>query len=144
MAPSVSSGSSLSLCAEFPAKSEDKDGNSLAFQFLSGAKVTVQASKSSRESHGRTGHGHRSGAVADVCVCLFRRAVPSSERQLRRHVVGGEGAGAEVQPAFLQSGGQRLQEELQRPAPAAGLLPVCGPPLPGAHSPAHDNEALLL
>jgi len=40
----------LSPSAEFSAKSEDKDGNSLAFQFLSGAKVTVQASKTSRES----------------------------------------------------------------------------------------------
>ncbi|TMS10471.1 Protein PTHB1 [Larimichthys crocea] len=34
--------------AEFSAKSEDKDGNSLAFQFLSGAKVTVLASKTSQ------------------------------------------------------------------------------------------------
>ncbi|XP_053183635.1 protein PTHB1, partial [Scomber japonicus] len=33
---------------EFSAKSEDKDGNSLAFQFLSGAKVTVLASKTSQ------------------------------------------------------------------------------------------------
>lgn len=33
---------------EFAAKSEDKDGNSLAFQFLSGAKVTVLASKTSQ------------------------------------------------------------------------------------------------
>ncbi|KAM9723086.1 protein PTHB1 [Menidia menidia] len=33
---------------EFSAKSGDKDGNSLAFQFLSGAKVTVQASKTSQ------------------------------------------------------------------------------------------------
>ena len=41
---------SLSLSAEFSGKSEDKDGNSLAFQFLSGAKVTVLASKTSRES----------------------------------------------------------------------------------------------
>lgn len=41
----------LSLSAEFSAKSEDKDGNSLAFQFLSGAKVTVLASKTSRESN---------------------------------------------------------------------------------------------
>lgn len=41
---------SLSLLAEFSAQSEDKDGNSLALQFLSGAKVTVVASKTSRES----------------------------------------------------------------------------------------------
>ncbi|MEQ2163463.1 Protein PTHB1, partial [Goodea atripinnis] len=34
--------------AEFSAKTEDKDGNSLAFQFLSGAKVTVLASKTSQ------------------------------------------------------------------------------------------------
>ncbi|XP_040900630.1 protein PTHB1 [Toxotes jaculatrix] len=33
---------------EFSAKSEDKDGNTLAFQFLSGAKVTVLASKTSQ------------------------------------------------------------------------------------------------
>lgn len=44
---------SVSLSAEFSAKSEDKDGNSLAFQFLSGAKVTVLASKTSRESDNR-------------------------------------------------------------------------------------------
>ncbi|KAM4580045.1 protein PTHB1 [Odontesthes bonariensis] len=37
-----------SIFQEFSAKSEDKDGNSLAFQFLSGAKVTVQASKTSQ------------------------------------------------------------------------------------------------
>lgn len=36
--------------AEFSVKSEDKDGNSLALQFLSGEKVTVVASKTSRES----------------------------------------------------------------------------------------------
>ncbi|KAG7232021.1 hypothetical protein INR49_009968, partial [Caranx melampygus] len=35
---------------EFSSKSDDKDGNTLAFQFLSGAKVTVLASKTSRES----------------------------------------------------------------------------------------------
>ncbi|KAG7476255.1 hypothetical protein JOB18_049679 [Solea senegalensis] len=33
---------------EFSVKSEDKDGNTLAFQFLSGAKVTVLASKTSQ------------------------------------------------------------------------------------------------
>ncbi|KAM9851598.1 protein PTHB1 [Aulostomus maculatus] len=33
---------------EFSAKSEDKDGNSLALQLLSGAKVTMQASKTSQ------------------------------------------------------------------------------------------------
>ncbi|XP_074539855.1 protein PTHB1 [Halichoeres trimaculatus] len=33
---------------EFAAKSDDNDGNGLAFQFLSGAKVTVQASKTSQ------------------------------------------------------------------------------------------------
>lgn len=44
----------LSVSAEFSAKSEDKDGNSLAFQFLSGAKVTVVASKTSRESEYKT------------------------------------------------------------------------------------------
>uniref|UniRef100_A0A8C2XA32 Bardet-Biedl syndrome 9 n=1 Tax=Cyclopterus lumpus TaxID=8103 RepID=A0A8C2XA32_CYCLU len=33
---------------EFAVKSEDKDGNSLAFQFLSGAKVTVLASRTSQ------------------------------------------------------------------------------------------------
>ncbi|XP_029360234.1 protein PTHB1 isoform X1 [Echeneis naucrates] len=33
---------------EFSSKSEDKDGNTLAFQFLSGAKVTVLASKTSQ------------------------------------------------------------------------------------------------
>ncbi|XP_047217820.1 protein PTHB1 isoform X2 [Girardinichthys multiradiatus] len=33
---------------EFSAKTEDKDGNSLAFQFLSGAKVTVVSSKTSQ------------------------------------------------------------------------------------------------
>ncbi|XP_012709581.2 protein PTHB1 isoform X2 [Fundulus heteroclitus] len=33
---------------EFSAKTEDKDGNSLTFQFLSGAKVTVLASKTSQ------------------------------------------------------------------------------------------------
>ncbi|XP_043972015.1 protein PTHB1 isoform X1 [Gambusia affinis] len=33
---------------EFSTKTEDKDGNSLAFQFLSGAKVTVLASKTSQ------------------------------------------------------------------------------------------------
>ncbi|XP_041798162.1 protein PTHB1 isoform X2 [Chelmon rostratus] len=37
-----------SIFTEFSAKSEDKDGNSLAFQFLSGAKVTVLASKTSQ------------------------------------------------------------------------------------------------
>ncbi|XP_054477233.1 protein PTHB1 isoform X2 [Anoplopoma fimbria] len=37
-----------SIFPEFAAKSEDKDGNSLAFQFLSGAKVTVLASKTSQ------------------------------------------------------------------------------------------------
>ncbi|XP_022062616.2 protein PTHB1 isoform X2 [Acanthochromis polyacanthus] len=37
-----------SIFREFSAKSEDKDGNSLAFQFLSGAKVTVLASKTSQ------------------------------------------------------------------------------------------------
>ncbi|XP_047455587.1 protein PTHB1 isoform X2 [Mugil cephalus] len=37
-----------SMFKEFSAKSEDKDGNSLAFQFLSGAKVTVLASKTSQ------------------------------------------------------------------------------------------------
>ncbi|XP_038138416.1 protein PTHB1 isoform X2 [Cyprinodon tularosa] len=36
------------LFREFSAKTEDKDGNSLAFQFLSGAKVTVLASKTSQ------------------------------------------------------------------------------------------------
>ncbi|XP_067456594.1 protein PTHB1 [Thunnus thynnus] len=36
------------IFSEFSAKSEDKDGNSLAFQFLSGAKVTVLASKTSQ------------------------------------------------------------------------------------------------
>uniref|UniRef100_A0A3B4G2W9 Bardet-Biedl syndrome 9 n=1 Tax=Pundamilia nyererei TaxID=303518 RepID=A0A3B4G2W9_9CICH len=38
----------LSSIFRFSAKSEDKDGNSLAFQLLSGAKVTVLASKTSR------------------------------------------------------------------------------------------------
>ncbi|KAM8870312.1 protein PTHB1 isoform 2-T3 [Spinachia spinachia] len=33
---------------EFSAKSQDKDGNSLAFQFLSGAKVTLLASRTSQ------------------------------------------------------------------------------------------------
>lgn len=42
--------SSFRPSAEFQAKSEDKDGNSLALQFLSGEKVTVVASKTSRES----------------------------------------------------------------------------------------------
>ncbi|KAE8289292.1 Protein PTHB1 Bardet-Biedl syndrome 9 protein-like protein [Larimichthys crocea] len=37
-----------SIFPEFSAKSEDKDGNGLAFQFLSGAKVTVLASKTSQ------------------------------------------------------------------------------------------------
>ncbi|KAM9309234.1 protein PTHB1 [Pholidichthys leucotaenia] len=37
-----------SIFREFSAKSEDKDGNGLAFQFLSGAKVTVLASKTSQ------------------------------------------------------------------------------------------------
>ncbi|KAM3613772.1 uncharacterized protein V6R79_004898 [Siganus canaliculatus] len=37
-----------SIFPEFSAKSEDKDGNSLAFQFLSGAKVTVVASRTSQ------------------------------------------------------------------------------------------------
>ncbi|XP_068585935.1 protein PTHB1 [Cebidichthys violaceus] len=37
-----------SVFPEFSAKSEDKDGNSLAFHFLSGAKVTVLASKTSQ------------------------------------------------------------------------------------------------
>ncbi|XP_028280994.1 protein PTHB1 [Parambassis ranga] len=37
-----------SIYREFSAKSEDKDGNSLAFQFLSGAKVTMTASKTSQ------------------------------------------------------------------------------------------------
>uniref|UniRef100_A0A3P8NM91 Bardet-Biedl syndrome 9 n=1 Tax=Astatotilapia calliptera TaxID=8154 RepID=A0A3P8NM91_ASTCA len=37
-----------SIFREFSAKSEDKDGNSLAFQLLSGAKVTVLASKTSQ------------------------------------------------------------------------------------------------
>ncbi|XP_034730323.1 protein PTHB1 isoform X1 [Etheostoma cragini] len=37
-----------SIFPEFSAKSEDKDGSSLAFQFLSGAKVTVVASKTSQ------------------------------------------------------------------------------------------------
>uniref|UniRef100_A0A671VMP5 Bardet-Biedl syndrome 9 n=1 Tax=Sparus aurata TaxID=8175 RepID=A0A671VMP5_SPAAU len=37
-----------SIFPEFSGKSEDKDGNSLAFQFLSGAKVTVLASKTSQ------------------------------------------------------------------------------------------------
>ena len=40
---------SLACSVEFSAKPEDKDGNSLAFQFLSGAIVTVLASKTSRE-----------------------------------------------------------------------------------------------
>ncbi|KAJ4922900.1 hypothetical protein JOQ06_026191, partial [Pogonophryne albipinna] len=35
------------LFPEFSTKSEDKEGNSLAFQFLAGAKVTVVASKTS-------------------------------------------------------------------------------------------------
>uniref|UniRef100_A0A3B3U5I3 Bardet-Biedl syndrome 9 n=1 Tax=Poecilia latipinna TaxID=48699 RepID=A0A3B3U5I3_9TELE len=38
----------LSSIFRFSTKTEDKDGNSLAFQFLSGAKVTVLASKTSR------------------------------------------------------------------------------------------------
>lgn len=42
--------SSCRVSAEFQAKSKDKDGNSLALQFLSGEKVTVVASKTSRES----------------------------------------------------------------------------------------------
>ncbi|XP_065814165.1 protein PTHB1 isoform X1 [Labrus bergylta] len=37
-----------SIFPEFAAKSEDKDANGLAFQFLSGAKVTVLASKTSQ------------------------------------------------------------------------------------------------
>uniref|UniRef100_A0A669EP93 Bardet-Biedl syndrome 9 n=1 Tax=Oreochromis niloticus TaxID=8128 RepID=A0A669EP93_ORENI len=37
-----------SIFREFSAKSEDKDGNSLAFQLLSGARVTVLASKTSQ------------------------------------------------------------------------------------------------
>ncbi|XP_028326982.1 protein PTHB1 isoform X2 [Gouania willdenowi] len=37
-----------SIFKEFSAQSEDKDGNSLAFQFLSGAVVTVLASKTSQ------------------------------------------------------------------------------------------------
>uniref|UniRef100_A0A3B4XHH5 Bardet-Biedl syndrome 9 n=1 Tax=Seriola lalandi dorsalis TaxID=1841481 RepID=A0A3B4XHH5_SERLL len=37
-----------SIFPEFSSKSEDKDGNTLAFQFLSGAKVTVLASKTSQ------------------------------------------------------------------------------------------------
>ncbi|XP_026173649.1 protein PTHB1 isoform X2 [Mastacembelus armatus] len=37
-----------SIFPAFSVKSEDKDGNSLAFQFLSGAKVTVVASKTSQ------------------------------------------------------------------------------------------------
>ncbi|XP_029958833.1 protein PTHB1 isoform X2 [Salarias fasciatus] len=37
-----------SVFKEFSAKSEDKDGNTVAFQFLSGAKVTVLASKTSQ------------------------------------------------------------------------------------------------
>ncbi|XP_034554446.1 protein PTHB1 isoform X2 [Notolabrus celidotus] len=37
-----------SIFPEFAAKSEDKDGNGLAFQFLSGGKVSVQASKTSQ------------------------------------------------------------------------------------------------
>lgn len=41
---------SLFLPLEFSIKSEDKDGNSLAFQFLPGTKVTLLASKTSRES----------------------------------------------------------------------------------------------
>ncbi|XP_049901956.1 protein PTHB1 isoform X1 [Epinephelus moara] len=41
---------------EFSAKSEDKDGNSLAFQFLSGAKVTVQASKTSQRYRIQSDH----------------------------------------------------------------------------------------
>lgn len=40
----------LAPTAEFSAKTEDKDGNSLAFQLLAGAKVTILASKTSRES----------------------------------------------------------------------------------------------
>uniref|UniRef100_UPI0037E8D519 protein PTHB1 n=1 Tax=Semicossyphus pulcher TaxID=241346 RepID=UPI0037E8D519 len=37
-----------SIFPEFAAKSEDKEGNGLAFQFLSGCKVTVLASKTSQ------------------------------------------------------------------------------------------------
>ncbi|CAJ1063068.1 protein PTHB1 [Xyrichtys novacula] len=37
-----------SVFPEFTADSEDKDGNGLAFQFLSGGKVSVQASKTSQ------------------------------------------------------------------------------------------------
>ncbi|XP_013877063.1 protein PTHB1 [Austrofundulus limnaeus] len=37
-----------SIFREFSAKTEDKDGNSLAFQLLAGAKVTIQASKTSQ------------------------------------------------------------------------------------------------
>lgn len=38
------------LCVvDFLEKSEDKEGNALAFHFLSGPRVTVMASKTSRE-----------------------------------------------------------------------------------------------
>lgn len=49
-------------------------------------------------------------------------------------MVGGEGAGPEIRPAFLQAGSERLQEKLQWTAPAAGVLPVRRPPLPGTHT----------
>lgn len=45
---------------EFSIKSEDKDGNSLAFQFLPGPKVTLLASKTSRESDNNRWDFHRS------------------------------------------------------------------------------------
>ncbi|XP_059194305.1 protein PTHB1 [Centropristis striata] len=45
-----------SIFPEFSAKSEDKDGNSLAFQFLSGAKVTVLASKTSQRYRIQSDH----------------------------------------------------------------------------------------
>lgn len=44
---------------EFSIKSEDKDGNSLAFQFLPGPKVTLLASKTSRESDNNRWDFHR-------------------------------------------------------------------------------------
>lgn len=156
---------SLPHALEFSIKSEDKDGNSLAFQFLPGPKVTLLASKTSRESNNNRWDFHRtrwslsmkwhrcsrqnmeSGICEtqleknlwfallllseDLNVCLFVRALSDSKWQLWGHVAGGEGAGPEIRPIFLQTGSQRLQKKLQWATPTARVLPVCWQSLPG-------------
>lgn len=150
---------------EFSIKSEDKDGNSLAFQFLPGPKVTLLASKTSRESDNNRWDFHRTHwsvsmkwhhcslqnmgicqsqlgktVICSVAVvrrservCVFVRALSDTKWQFWGHVVGGEGAGPEIRPVFLQTGSQRLQKKLQWSTPTARVLPVCWPSLPGIY-----------